>query len=233
MRSVLLLAWVNEIDLAVDALRVRMGEIAEALKEPVELQRVREACAGAEAELTRCRAAQQEREAVQREAGGRLAQAESNLYSGKVRNPKELQDAERDVAQLRRQYSQAEDRLLDTLIALESASESVTAQQAELARLTTEWGATQTRLRREQAQVRERLLAEQARQVEARRAVPADLLTLYDGLRARRSGRAVAELDEDSCSVCRVAVPPGKLEMARYGEELTYCENCGRLLWGE
>ena len=47
-----------------------------------------------------------------------------------------------------------------------------------------------------------------------------------------RRGQAVAELDGDSCSACRVAASPAVLESARYSDQLAYCENCGRLLWG-
>jgi predicted nucleic acid-binding Zn-ribbon protein len=30
-----------------------------------------------------------------------------------------------------------------------------------------------------------------------------------------------------------VQAPPSKLDAARFGDELVYCGNCGRLLWGE
>jgi hypothetical protein len=161
-----------------------------------------------------------------------VAQARQRLYGGKVRDPRELQNAERDVEQLRHQQSQREDALLEALIAVESASEIRSEREATLAALISGWETTQAELGAEQARLRERLLNEQARQVAARRAVPADLLTLYDNLRARRGGRAVARLDGDMCSACRVAVPPTKLEVARYGNELVYCGNCGRLVWG-
>jgi predicted nucleic acid-binding Zn-ribbon protein len=233
MRPVLLLARLNEIELTMDALRARWGEIAEALNEPAELQSARAMLAKAETELAGCRVLQQEREATQRKAADRLAQAENDLYGGQMRSPKELENAERDVGQLRRQRDQAEDELLETLIAFDTVSEIVAERQAEFARLTAEWEATQMRLHNEQVLVRQRLLSEQSHQLAARRAVPADLLALYDGLRARKGGRAVAELDEDICTACRVAAPPGKLEIARFGEELVYCDNCGRLLWGE
>ena len=233
MRPVMLLARLNDIDLDLDAMKARLGEIAEALKEPRELQQARTAAQEADADLAHWRAIQQEREAAQKRAADRLAKAEANLYSGKVRDSKELQDAERDVNQLRRQRSQAEDDWLEALIALDSATETAGQRQSELSKLAVEWQARQTRLRAEQARVRQRLLNEQARAAAARGAVPADLLGLYDGLRPRRGGRAVASLDEEMCSACHVDVPPVKLETARFGEELVYCSNCGRLLWGE
>lgn len=233
MRPVLLLAQLNEIDLTLDALRARAGEVAEALKEPAELIGARDRAAAAAAELARCRALQAEREQAVRQIADRLAQTQHRLYSGAVRNPKELADVEKDVAQQRRQHAQAEDALLEALIALETATAAETAAQAELAQRVTEWTAAQAELRAEQARLTERLAAERTRQGNVRRAIPAGLLHTYDTLRSRRGGRAVARLDDDMCSACLVAVSPGRIAAVRDGNELVYCENCGRILWSE
>ena len=233
MRPVMVLARLSEIDLALDAGRARLAEIAAALKEPAELAAARTALAEREAELARWRGIQQDRDLAQQRIADKLAHAEKRLYSGEVRNPREVQDAERDVQQLRHQRGQAEDALLEALVAVEGLTDDCAARTARVAELAAGWEGAQARLRAEQTRLKERLLAEQIRQVAMRRTIPPDLLALYDNLRPRRGGRAVAELDGDMCSACRVAVPPTKLEAARYGEELVYCGNCGRLLWGE
>jgi len=134
---------------------------------------------------------------------------------------------------LRRQLAQAEDALLEALIASEAAAETATIAQRDLAQQTKERDATQVSLRAEHARLTERLIAERARQTAARRAVPADILHTYDTLRPRRAGRAVARLDDDTCAVCLVAVSPSRLAAARDGEKLAFCENCGRILWAE
>jgi predicted nucleic acid-binding Zn-ribbon protein len=56
------------------------------------------------------------------------------------------------------------------------------------------------------------------------------MLHTYDTLRVRRGGRAVARIDGDTCAVCLVAISPSRLAAAREGEQLAYCENCGRIL---
>lgn len=233
MRPVVLLAHLNEADLAVDAVKSRLAEIAAALREPADLVAARRALAEAEDALARCRAATADAELAQRSAADKLARAEQQLYGGKVRNPRELEDAERNVQQQRGLKAQAEDLALEALIACEEATAQHAERQAVAARLEEEWRAQQTQLRAEQARLKARLPTALARQATARQAIPAQLLTLYDGLRPRRGGRAVAALDGDACSACLVAVPPGKLAAARFDEELVYCDNCGRLLWGE
>jgi predicted nucleic acid-binding Zn-ribbon protein len=233
MRPVILLAQLNEADLTLDAINARLAEVAAALVEPAALQVARQALARAEAELMHCRAVQQDRELAQKTIAEKLARAEKKLYEGQIRNPKELADLGKDVEQLRRQLSSCEDALLDALIATETASAQIGTCRETLVRLEQEWAGNQTALRAEQARLNARLSAEQTRHIAARRAVPAHLLPLYDALRARRGGRAVSQLDGEACSACGVAASPSKLEAARYGEELTACENCGRLLWEE
>jgi len=233
MRPVVMLARLSELDVDLDAVRARLAEIAAALKEPAELAAARAALSGREVELERWRRVQQERDAAQAQIADKLTRAENRLYSGEVRNPREVQDAERDVQQLRHQRSQAEDALLEALVAVDGLAEDCSAQTARISELAAGWESTRAHLRAEQMRLKERMAAGQARQVAVRRTVPPDLLGLYDNLRARRAGRAVAKLEGDTCSACRVAVPPTKLESARYAEELVYCGNCGRLLWGD
>ncbi|MBM4456603.1 MAG: hypothetical protein FJ011_02370 [Chloroflexi bacterium] len=231
MRLVASLAQLNEIDLAVDAAKARLAEIAAELREPADLVSARRSLAQAERDLARCQAAQREQTGVQQRLADRLAQAERRLYSGQVLDPRELENSEKDVQQIRRQFSQAEDELLEAMIGYEEATAAVTERRATLTRLAAAWEATQTELRGEQARLTKRLAIETPRQTTARRTVPPNLLAVYDALRPRRAGRAVAELDGDTCGVCLVAVPPSLLQAVRDGDELVYCDNCGRILY--
>lgn len=232
-RPILLLARLNAADLAVDATKTRLIEIAEALREPSALVAAREEAASAEAEATRLRREQQTLEVDQADAAAAIKKIEERLYSGAVKNSRELQDSERDLAQHRRQKAAIEDQLLEVMVNLDGANTALAQRQAEMSRLAAEWETQQAALRAEQAALKKRLPGELAHQAAARRPVSADVLRTYDALRPRRGGRAVAELDGDECSVCLVAVPQSKQDAARFGDELVYCGNCGRLLWGE
>lgn len=231
MGSVALLADLNEIDLAIDSIKARLAEVAAGLREPAELQAGQRALAQAEAELARCRTTQSESEEAQGRAADKLAQAQDQLYKGKGRTHRELEDAEKDVQQLRRQSNQAEDGLLEALIVCEDAAKIAAEQRSRVAQLSADWEASRTSLRTEQARLNERLTAEQSRRANARQSAPADLLAVYDHLRPRRGGKVVAELDGGTCSVCLVAASPSRVAAARDSDDLVYCENCGRLLY--
>lgn len=233
MQAVGLLARLNDIDLMLDSLRTQLAEVSEALREPESLAAARRALAEAELALDRSKARQQELEPRQMDANAKLRRAEQRLYGGNVRNPRELEDAERDVQQLRHQRGQAEDDLLEALLAVDAAAQRHAELQIELSRQTADWDAKRVALQSQQAGLSGRMAEARVRQGAARRAVPPNLLSIYDALRARRGGRAVTTLDGDECSACQVSVPPTKIEAARYGDDLVYCDNCGRLLWCE
>ncbi len=232
-RPVVLLARLNEADLALDAVKARLVEIAAALHEPAALVAARQAHVEAEAELARCRQAQRNLELTEADIDEKIKRSEQKLYSGQIRNSRELEDAERDLQQQRNQRAHLEEHLLEALLAAEAAARLHADRLAELTRLSTGWEETQAVLRRDQAQLKARLPALQARQAAARQAVPPHLFPLYDNLRPRKGGRAVAELDDDMCSACRVSVPASKFAAALEGDDLVYCGNCGRLVWAE
>ena len=233
MRPIVLLAHLNEIDLVVDSIKGRLAEITDALKEPAALRSARAHLAAAEGGLAHLKSGQLDAELRQKQAADKRIQGEQRLYSGRVHNPKELQDIQAEVAQSRRLQNEVEDELLEIMIAIETAEQECAANRDTLNALAAEWKTAQASLRAEQARLVKQLAGEERRQAAARAAAPGQLLPLYDTMRSRRAGRAVATLDGSVCSACRVAVSPTKIEAARYGDELVYCENCGRLLWGE
>lgn len=232
-RLVPLLARVNEIDLEVDGIKTRLHEIIELLREPAALIAARQAAEKASAELAECRAVQRQCEQRQIDATARVKAAEEKLYSGAIKNPREVEDAQKDHAQLLHQQQTADEKLLEALVCIETCTATYTSAQATLKQLTAETVAQQTALRAEFATLKERLGVEQARQRTARAALTPKLLATYDTLRIRKGGRAVARLEGDSCGECRVAVPPSKLAEVLDSEGLVYCGNCGRLLWSE
>lgn len=232
-RPILLLARLNEADLAVDATRARLVEIAEALREPAALVAARDGLAAAEQEVERLRGEQADAERKQTDAEQQIKRIEHKLYGGKVTAPRELEAGQRDLAQHKNRLAIIEDRLLEIMVALEGAAATQENARVEVTQLSAGWDMRRAALHSERAKLKARLPDEQARAAAARQAVPAQHLRTYDHLRPRHGGRAVAELDGDECSACLVQMPPSKLDAARYSEELVYCDNCGRLLWGE
>ena len=119
------------------------------------------------------------------------------------------------------------------MIEVEESEASVTEQRERLARLEDEWQETQARLSAEQNELVNRLRQLKAKRAKLQKTIEAGDLALYEDLRRRRGGRAVALLEGDLCQACRVTLPSSKAQQAHQGEVLTLCGSCERILYVE
>ena len=113
---------VQQIELRIIERTKQVKGINAQLEDDEELRRAREQFDLAETRLTECdkRSAELEREieAVLEKRKG----AEAQLYSGRVTNPKELQDMQMEVEALTRRKSQLDDQLLTLLESRDNAA---------------------------------------------------------------------------------------------------------------
>jgi len=77
---------------------------------------------------------------------------------------------------------------------------------------------------------REEVLAERDRLAAG---APDELLPLYERLMKTKNGLALAPLTGDKCQGCFMKVIPSTEVSVHAGEEVTRCENCGRILYVE
>jgi uncharacterized protein len=162
----------------------------------------------------------------------RANQAEKQLYSGGVSNPRELQALQDDIASIRRRIGQIEDDELEIM----ELSEPVDAQRAELeaerGRLATEAERLTDVLAAAEAEIADELEAVRKERDEAAAGVPADLWSEYDQLRSQLGGVAVARLVGTTCQGCHLQLSAVEVDRIRKlgVDEIVHCEECGRLL---
>jgi len=162
----------------------------------------------------------------------RANQAEKQLYSGAVTNPRELQALQDDVASIRRRIGQLEDDELEVM----ELVEPVDAERSQLAgqrdRLDAEGARLRAALAEAESELAAQLAAVQTERETAAAQVPTDLWPEYDKLRARRAGVAIARLVGSTCQGCHLALPAVEVDRIRKLslDEAVYCEECGRLL---
>jgi predicted nucleic acid-binding Zn-ribbon protein len=154
---------------------------------------------------------------------------EQRLYSGVIRNPKELGDLQAEVASLKRRRQQLEENLLEVMLEREDAEAAQVRAQSHLDEVQADWTARQADLIGE----REELQAGLAEIEQAREAllpsVDAGDLRVYEALRRRKGGRAVALLRDGTCGACGVGISPSLEWQLRQGK-LAPCSNCERIL---
>jgi predicted nucleic acid-binding Zn-ribbon protein len=57
-------------------------------------------------------------------------------------------------------------------------------------------------------------------------------LQLYENLRLKRQGRAVARVERGTCQGCRIGLPTHLVQRVRTGAMLVQCPTCERILVG-
>lgn len=161
----------------------------------------------------------------------KIAPAEQKLYSGSIKNPKELADLQADIDQLKRHLSSVEDRDLEALAAAETAQGDLRAAETELAALEQAWRDEQTALHDRIEQATAEIAAFEAERLQQAAAIDPELLARYDHIRRVHQGRGVAKLDRNLCLGCRISLPVSAVNRARAGNVLVQCPNCERILY--
>ncbi len=155
---------------------------------------------------------------------------DEQLYSGRVRNPKELQDMQQEIQSLKKRGAALEDTLLEVMLAVEEAEARLTQAEADLRAVTADWENQNHLLLDEQ----NRLKSDQERLLQQRKQalveVSADSLAAYNTLKPRKHNQPVAVLEGDSCAACGVEQTRAIISETDRGATLPRCLSCGRIL---
>lgn len=127
----------------------------------------------------------------------------------------------------------AEDTLLEHMVAGEEHDRQVKAGEKALAEAEAAAKAAKAAIEAERATLTGQQTALRAERDEAVAAVPQELYDRYRIYAPRHHGVAVATLDGETCSGCRVHLRPHIVQRLRRPEndEIVQCESCGRMLY--
>jgi predicted nucleic acid-binding Zn-ribbon protein len=160
----------------------------------------------------------------------KLKTNQDRLYSGRVRNPKELASLQEEAGALRRRVGELEDRELELMIAIEEQEAELAERQARLHQIESMWREEQASFQNERGQLELDLAALEEQRERIRARIGAADRALYDDLRDRLGGVAVVLLKRGLCQRCNVDVPTGLAKAVERGE-MHYCPTCNRLLF--
>ncbi|HNT22822.1 MAG TPA: C4-type zinc ribbon domain-containing protein [Anaerolineales bacterium] len=221
----------QQIDSHLDQVKNRLQEIQAALSEDAVLKQALQTNATAEAFLNGER---KKLDLAENEVSGqriKIGQSEAALYGGKVQNPKELQDLQKEIAALKKYLGVLEDRQLEAMLVVEEAEaeykktdDAVKGVQASLVQ-------QQAQLRGEQISLHEQLeRLEIERQAAVAPLSPQDV-ALYEQLRQSRRGVAVARIANRTCGACGTTLTPALAQSAQVPDQIVRCPTCGRILY--
>lgn len=230
MKPAHLLYSLQQVDVEVTSHTARLREIEAILASDQALVQARAALDAARKRLLQAQVHQRDLELEAQRLASELQATEEQLYSGRVRNPKELEGLQGKAQNLRKRRAALDDRVLEAMIASEEAAAAMQEAEATLKRLEAEREATCKALTQEREDLGARLDALQRhRETLVAEIQPRDLQA-YEALRTRRGSRPVALVQARACQECGIALPTAVLHRAREGTELIRCPNCDRIL---
>ncbi len=159
----------------------------------------------------------------------KLAAAEEQLFSGRVRNPKELTNLQHEVETFKTRRDRLEEKALEIIDQVEQSEASVAKIKSELEKLAAEWQRQQKQLSDEMERLKATLADLKDKRQRLAGEVDPPAFEFYQDLR-KGKGVAVARVEQGICRGCRISLPTTDLQQARSGK-LVQCSSCGRILF--
>jgi predicted nucleic acid-binding Zn-ribbon protein len=154
---------------------------------------------------------------------------EEELYSGRIRNPKELADLQHESEVLKANLARLEEQALEIMEKVEQAAKSVVASDSALNRLKAEWQSQQRKLSADMEKLKKAIASLKNKRQRLVKDIDQETIDIYTELRKQR-GTAVARVQQGTCLGCRITLPVSDLQRAR-GGSLVRCSSCGRILF--
>jgi predicted nucleic acid-binding Zn-ribbon protein len=221
----------QQLDSQLDQGRKRVSEIDRALSDN---QRLRNAEMTAQVAATALENVQKKLRKAELDVQSqklKIEQTEATLYGGKVRNPKELQDLENESAALRRYLEVLEERQLEAMLTEEECQENYDHEKSNLDNVSAETSDLSQQLTAEKRELEKTIARLEGERKATVKSISEPDLGIYEQLRKKRRGIAVALVSENFCSACGSTLSAAELYEARSPNSITRCESCGRLLY--
>lgn len=230
MKPVHALLQLQQLDSRADAIRARLQAIHDLIEGNAEIRQAASSYEAARDEHSRWRAHYNDLTLQQVQLKDEGDSVESTLYSGTIGNPRELEELQAKLEELRRRHAAIAAPIEEAIAASNNCAEIENAalEQLELVRETET--AKQAELVAEQEALQAELDGMASTLASFRANTPPDHLAIYDQLRTRPGGQAVAQLvGDDECSVCGFELTAVVAQQVRRGQAFR-CTNCQRLL---
>jgi len=222
----------QQIDSQLDQANNRLREIEKVISENPVLDQAAQILQETQINLEAQNKTLKKAEDAVREQRTKIEQTESTLYSGKITNPKELQDLQNETAALKRFLLVLEDRQLEEMIIYDEAHEKHQTARSRHEQLSVQVSQENQELLKEQGGIKkdiERINYEKQSLVNS---IDAESISLYERLRRQKRGVAVAKITDKMCAACGYSLTPALVQIAHSPNQITYCPSCGRVLYG-
>jgi uncharacterized protein len=232
MSQALSLFRLQQVDSAIDRIRIRIQEIQEIVTDNMDLNDLRTQVQTHTIKKQNAEASLFQVENSVRTQKIKIEQTESNLYSGKVINPKELQDLQTDLASLRKYLVTLEENQLSAMILLEDAESEHQIIETRFSKYQQEWKEKNFTLCNEEVSLNKELDILIVERQAITSSLPLENLNHYSQLYKQRRGIAVTGIIDNACAACGSILSPGQQQLIHSSDQIVHCPSCGRILFG-
>lgn len=230
MSAVQDLSALQSIDNEVSAVRAALSDVQYRLQGDAELDDARRTLNEAETKVAGLRREQRRVEGEVQTLNAKIGPEEKRLYDGSVKNPKELTSIQQELENLKKHRSEFEEELLNVMTQGETADRELAARRKTVANLETRWELRSAELKVEAARLQDVVALMEQKRERQKASIPPRDLAIYEDLRRRKGGMAVAKLQGGVCLGCRIQVPEGIRRRVFAPTILAQCPSCDRIL---
>lgn len=181
------------------------------------------------AELHVLTAEQKDLELRQQSIDAKLKKIDTDLYSGKIVNPREVETLGKETENLKAQRLKLDDRLYELMEQIPPIKDAVKTAEAPIEAKKIELAAHQKKVMAMKHTLEEEYKKNVAARPAAEKAVTAHMLSRYNAVK-KNSGIGMTDVKGNSCMACGMNLPVKNLEVAREGRIAT-CDACHRILY--
>jgi len=229
MSSVKQLYQLQEIDLEIESSEQALAQIASQLGESQAVVRTQTKLNSEQQHLEELEHQQHSAEWEIDDLVNKLTTVEEKLYSGRIKDPRELTDLQHEVDALRARRNNLEDKALEIMDQVELSTASVATLRNELKLLENEWQSQQQQLSTDMEQLKSTLSDLRHDRQLLSATIDSQTIELYQALK-KQKGQAIARVEQGICRGCRILLPTIELQRAR-NDSLVQCSSCGRILF--
>lgn len=153
------------------------------------------------------------------------------LQQYETRKNEEFQALNHEVDRYGEEINKLEERELEFMETGETLSKQLEAAKASLAKTQEAVDAELALIADRRAQCEAQLAATREDRAVLAEGIDPDQLNEFDRILANKKNYAVVELVGPNCKGCHMRVTPATAGMARAGQQLAHCDQCGRILY--
>ncbi|MCS7250052.1 MAG: C4-type zinc ribbon domain-containing protein [candidate division WOR-3 bacterium] len=158
----------------------------------------------------------------------KIAQYQVQLYSAKTNE--QYKAFLKEIENQKKLKNEIEDKMIELLEKIENTEREIKRKEKEIEIIKEDTQKKIEELKKEEEKIREEIKKREEKRKELISSLPVNYYEIYEKIKKRRNGIAVAKIENEVCGICFNPIPPQTVIEIRKNENIYYCDYCGRIL---